>query len=266
MSDTKLEMENRMKARLMMTVPMVTLLAGGAWAASPADSSHPILAQAATQQQDTQRPAAAQRETMPRAGSAPVSEACMKELDEVREKMADRGYGIDRRDFGTLYEAAMVFGRNGQDDACSEVVAGMEELAEKSPREMTQEQRTRYEQEMKSARPFSELGMFRAGDMIGREVVGRDGESLGDVDEVIISADGGVQHILIGTGGFLGMGEQQVPVKFDQLRMAGDDRIVLNVDSERFENAPRYDRDEFDRGTDNWSRDVDSWWTDNVRR
>lgn len=254
-----------MKARLMMTVPMVTLLAGGAWAASPVDSPRLLLAQSNAQQQQMQRPAAGTPGTMG-AGTRQVSEACMNELNEVRDQVADSGYGLDRRDMGTLYDAAMVFGRNGQDDACSEVVAGMKELAERAPGEMTEEQRTAYEREVANARPISEVGTLRASELIGREVVGRDGESLGDIDEVILSPQGGVQHVLIGTGGFLGLGEQQVPVKFDQLRMAGEDRIVLGVDSERFENAPRYDRSDLEGRNDNWTNDVDAWWTKNVER
>jgi sporulation protein YlmC with PRC-barrel domain len=53
--------------------------------------------------------------------------------------------------------------------------------------------------------------------LIGRDVVNREGEDLGEINNVIINESGEVVAIKIGVGGFLGLGEKDVGVPFDAL-------------------------------------------------
>ena len=53
--------------------------------------------------------------------------------------------------------------------------------------------------------------------LIGRDVLNKKGEELGEVNNVIINESGSVVAVTIGVGGFLGLGEKDVGVPFDDL-------------------------------------------------
>jgi len=53
--------------------------------------------------------------------------------------------------------------------------------------------------------------------LIGTTVVGANNESIGDVNDVIIDRNGQAMAVVIGVGGFLGIGEKDVAVPFQQL-------------------------------------------------
>lgn len=73
-------------------------------------------------------------------------------------------------------------------------------------------------------------------------------DNIGQINEVVLSHDGRVQALVIGVGGFLGMGEHDVAVTMDQITFASDaddqseTYIVMNAGSDLLENAPAYDR------------------------
>jgi hypothetical protein len=67
---------------------------------------------------------------------------------------------------------------------------------------------------------------FRASKVIGASVVNDANESVGKIDDVIISADGKAPFAVISVGGFLGMGSKLVVVHYDSLRFQ-QDRVVL---------------------------------------
>jgi sporulation protein YlmC with PRC-barrel domain len=56
-----------------------------------------------------------------------------------------------------------------------------------------------------------------ASKLIGTTVVGANNESIGDVNDVIVDRNGQVMAVVIGVGGFLGIGEKDVAVPFQQL-------------------------------------------------
>ena len=58
--------------------------------------------------------------------------------------------------------------------------------------------------------------------LIGRTVENAQGDSLGDINNVIINEKGDVVAVVIGVGGFLGMGEKNVGVPFDALDFRTD--------------------------------------------
>jgi sporulation protein YlmC with PRC-barrel domain len=54
--------------------------------------------------------------------------------------------------------------------------------------------------------------------LIGRSVTNSAGESLGDINDVIIDEQGKVVAIIIGVGGFLGIGEKDIGVRYTDLQ------------------------------------------------
>jgi hypothetical protein len=53
--------------------------------------------------------------------------------------------------------------------------------------------------------------------LIGRTVTNAQGESLGDINDIIIDEQGHVVAVIIGVGGFLGIGEKDVGVRYTAL-------------------------------------------------
>ena len=61
-------------------------------------------------------------------------------------------------------------------------------------------------------------GQWRATKLTGIAVYNNNNEKIGDVNEMIVSRDGKVEAVVIGVGGFLGMGEHLAAVPFDKVK------------------------------------------------
>jgi putative membrane protein len=74
-------------------------------------------------------------------------------------------------------------------------------------------------------------------------------DNIGDVNDLIISEDGTITHAVVGVGGFLGIGEKDVAVPFDELQIVeqeGDIRLVYAATKEQLEAAEQFDRTAYD--------------------
>src|SRR5687768_17449658 len=61
---------------------------------------------------------------------------------------------------------------------------------------------------------------FLASDLTGATVYSPKDEAIGDVNDVIVSRDGKVDGIVVGVGGFLGIGEKDVAIEMSKIKMA----------------------------------------------
>ncbi|ETX29504.1 PRC-barrel domain-containing protein [Roseivivax isoporae] len=71
-------------------------------------------------------------------------------------------------------------------------------------------------------------------------------ERIGDIEELITDEGTGLQRIVVGVGGFLGLGERQVALDLDEMQVMqsseGDDvRIYTDMTREELENMERYE-------------------------
>ncbi|MBD8553388.1 PRC-barrel domain-containing protein [Rhizobium sp. CFBP 8762] len=84
--------------------------------------------------------------------------------------------------------------------------------------------------------------------VIGKTVftgVDEDAEAVGEVSDVVIGPSGGTDAVVIGVGGFLGLGEKDVAVNFDRISWSDKDGqriIVISATKDDLKNAPRFDR------------------------
>jgi len=91
-----------------------------------------------------------------------------------------------------------------------------------------------------------------ASNMIGETVyngTGEDAENIGDVNDIVIDGNGMAKSIVIGVGGFLGIGEKNVAIDFKDLSWAekdGDRWIVVSATVEQLEALPDFDRTPYD--------------------
>ena len=84
---------------------------------------------------------------------------------------------------------------------------------------------------------------FLASDLTGATVYSPQDESIGDVNDVIVSRDGKVDGVVVGVGGFLGIGEKDVAIKLSQLKMMDTDtgvKLVLDMSKDQLAAAPEF--------------------------
>lgn len=87
-----------------------------------------------------------------------------------------------------------------------------------------------------------------ATEIIGKQVYSSsaaDAEHIGDVNNLVIGEGGEVAAVIIGVGGFLGIGEKNVAVNYAELEWVtaedGSERFVLNTSKEALETAPNFE-------------------------
>lgn len=78
-----------------------------------------------------------------------------------------------------------------------------------------------------------------ADNLIGKQLVTSAGEEVGEVADVLVTADGRIDAILIRRGGVLGMGESHVSLKWDQIGIQGD-QISTTLTADEIEAMPDY--------------------------
>jgi len=64
----------------------------------------------------------------------------------------------------------------------------------------------------------SSKGEWRTSKMIGVNVYNESNEKLGSIDELIMNKEGKIDKVIVGVGGFLGVGQHDIAVNFDQLK------------------------------------------------
>ena len=67
---------------------------------------------------------------------------------------------------------------------------------------------------------------YRASKVIGSSVVNDANETIGKIDDLLVTRDGKEPYAVLSIGGFLGMGTHMVVVRYDSLKFA-DNKIVL---------------------------------------
>ena len=100
--------------------------------------------------------------------------------------------------------------------------------------------------------PVATAGGFLATNLIGEKVyngTGDDAENIGAVNDVVIGADGQAEAVVIGVGGFLGLGEKNVAMNYGDIEWAerdGDRWIVVNATKEQLEAQAEFDRSPYE--------------------
>jgi uncharacterized protein YrrD len=79
---------------------------------------------------------------------------------------------------------------------------------------------------------------------------------IGDVDDVLLGADGKVNALVIGVGGFLGIGEKHVIVPFTSVKADRKDnkwQLTMNSSKDDLKAAPGF---KYDRTNTVWVKDT----------
>ncbi len=104
-----------------------------------------------------------------------------------------------------------------------------------------------------------QAGEVLATAMIGLNVHSAAEENIGSVNDLVVGPNGNVTGAVIGVGGFLGIGEKNVAISYDDMRLESeDDEVVVRLAATKaeLEAAPDY------RGIDNEPLSVSKKLTD----
>lgn len=89
-------------------------------------------------------------------------------------------------------------------------------------------------------------------DVRGRTAIDRDGQEIGEIDELLIDPDQRkVRFLQVTSGGFLGIGERTFLIPVDAVTGVDEDKVAVEQDREHVAGAPVYDpelEDKPDRG------------------
>jgi sporulation protein YlmC with PRC-barrel domain len=94
-------------------------------------------------------------------------------------------------------------------------------------------------------------GQLLASGLIGENVynsTAENAEKIGDVNDVVMGPNGAADAVIIGVGGFLGIGEKAIAVDFDRLTWVekdGDRWLVVEATKAQLEAAPAFDTSMF---------------------
>ncbi|HET8571160.1 MAG TPA: PRC-barrel domain-containing protein [Candidatus Limnocylindria bacterium] len=81
-------------------------------------------------------------------------------------------------------------------------------------------------------------------DIRGRTLRDTNDEEIGSVDDLMIDADQRkVRFLLVGAGGFLGIGEKQFLIPVDAVTRIDDDNVWINQNKSKIIGSPNYQPD-----------------------
>ena len=87
---------------------------------------------------------------------------------------------------------------------------------------------------------------WRGSKLIGATIYGPDNASIGNVNDVLLDNTGKIRAVVIGVGGFLGVGEKDVAVPFEALSISRKpesssiDKITVSYSKDDLKNAPTF--------------------------
>jgi sporulation protein YlmC with PRC-barrel domain len=81
-------------------------------------------------------------------------------------------------------------------------------------------------------------GQWRASKLEGLDVYNQNNEKIGDISELLVDSSGKIQAVVVGVGGFLGIGERDVAIPFDQVKLVNEPRAVATTATTTDPNAP----------------------------
>ena len=67
--------------------------------------------------------------------------------------------------------------------------------------------------------------LMRGSRLMGIDVYGADNQKIGDVDEVLVDRQGKIHGLVVGVGGFLGIGQKDVAIPFDQVQWMSNQEV-----------------------------------------
>ena len=93
-------------------------------------------------------------------------------------------------------------------------------------------------------------GGFTADQLIGADVLNASGDSIGEIEDLVVDTNNQVSKAIVGVGGFLGMGTKNVTLDIAELKQGTDQKGFLStMTKEELKTLPEYKKE-----SGNWVR------------
>jgi sporulation protein YlmC with PRC-barrel domain len=86
-------------------------------------------------------------------------------------------------------------------------------------------------------------GEWRSANYVGKPIVNASGEKIGDINDLLFDRSGQITTVVIGVGGFLGLGEKRVALPFEAITYSDDGgkrQIMVPLTKEALMAAPDF--------------------------
>jgi sporulation protein YlmC with PRC-barrel domain len=77
--------------------------------------------------------------------------------------------------------------------------------------------------------------------VLGKKVFNDSGETVGKIDDIIVSPDKAVSYAIIGAGGFLGVGRHDVAIPVNQLKENDGKFILAGATKDAIKDMPEFE-------------------------
>jgi sporulation protein YlmC with PRC-barrel domain len=205
----------------------------------------------------------------PRYGYVYGERGMMLPIDTFESKAevhARPGYEIR-----TLMASAHIMAQRGQQAACEALLAETRDIYQDYAANLNKTGVAKADmsgwqnQLIAAAQPVtSSTASFRSDQLIGAAVVTPHNDSLGSVDDIVLSPlTGKISYLVIGHGGLFGIDEKYVPVPWEDFKMTpGATLLVLDSDKNALDAGPQVRENQFSANGDfaQESRKVDDYW------
>ncbi|WP_164879587.1 PRC-barrel domain-containing protein [Afifella aestuarii] len=126
----------------------------------------------------------------------------------------------------------------------------------------TQNETTQAQSTTQGVKTQQKQGEDLASSWMGQTVyssAGPDAEEVGDIDDLLVDENGNITAAIIGVGGFLGLGEKEVALDYDQFQVTqdqnGEMRLVVDATEEELKNAPEFQENDNQRSYANMQKE-----------
>ena len=225
------------------------------------------------------------------------AQQCLADLRAFEAELANVGFGVmapggydaaypgygayygvaatPRQKMQAFRDAAYVYALDGDEQACVTVLASMRQIYEEHQELVGNEdddpnaRATWRRAHLAQAIPVTAMDrLMRADVIIGADIRTPEDTTLGEIEDIVLDpARQTIAYVLASRGGFLGLGEELVAVRWTDLRATADHEIyVLEASPEAFAAAPKVGRGRFQEdGYDGWRDTLDQYWAGVVR-
>jgi hypothetical protein len=83
-----------------------------------------------------------------------------------------------------------------------------------------------------------QAGHIRAADLRSADIYTSDNQKVGDIDDILLDSRGNIVAVVVGVGGFLGIGQKNVAIPFESLDMRDPNMTASNTTGMGTANAP----------------------------
>lgn len=89
--------------------------------------------------------------------------------------------------------------------------------------------------------PASSTGAVPADQLLGADVKNANNETIGEVESIYIDQNGKIQSVIVGVGGFLGLGQRDVEMNWNSLVVAdGGETVRTTMTKDQLKSMPEY--------------------------